>query len=230
MNTKTKILILALAVSAASAAYAQQEKILLRYVEPAVVNSTYLDINGEASIDIAVLINDEGYVDDWITLRTNDRVLISAINNVIEKWRFVPATMDGEPSWSYRELIFHFEKRGSVITMTTMESVMSFFKLLNDDHILVVPFRELDRIPAPVVMDKPVLHTSMLENHRGKTVKFEFFIDDKGKVRMPIVKESDAGNQVTAILLESLLKWEFEPPVKNGRRVATKAVIPFLVK
>jgi hypothetical protein len=216
-------------LTAKAAKEVDENAILSHYVAPRVNNSTYLDINGEASIDLAILINDEGMVDDWITLRTNDHSIITAIRNVISQWRFHPSTHQGEPAWSYRELHIRFEKSGSIVNITPMNAAYSMFNTLNDNHILVVPFQELDRIPVPVAMENPMLHKSLLDQHRGRTVKFEFFIDEKGKVRMPIVKESDAGNQVTAILLESLLKWEFEPPMKNGRRVATKAVIPFVV-
>ena len=234
MKIKTKICILGVMLAGVCALDAARktgsEAVFDKFVEPIVVGSNYLDLKGEASIDIAVLINEEGIVDDWLTLRTNDRLLISAIGNVIGDWRFKPTIRNGEPSWSYTEFQIVFRKSGTIVNMGIPESVMGFFHTFTDDFQLTVPFRELDSIPKPISMETPTLHSSLFRNNIGKKVKFEFFIDRDGNVRMPIVKESTTENTATAIILESLLKWKFEPPTKNGVRVATKAVIPFDVK
>lgn len=234
MKIKTKICILGVilaGVCALDAAKKPQKEISFdKFVEPVVLGSTFLDMKGEASIDIAVLINEEGIVDDWLPLRTNDKLLIASINNVIGEWRFKPVMRDGEPSWSYLEFQIMFRKSGAIVNMSILESVIGFFHAWVDDFHLMVPFRELDSIPKPISMEAPTLHSSIFQNNIGKTVKFEFFIDQDGNVRMPIVKESTTENQATAIILDSLLKWKFEPPTKNGVKVATKAIIPFDVR
>jgi hypothetical protein len=197
------------------------------FLEPAVNGSVYLDLNGYASIDIAILIDDQGCVNDWLTLRTNDKLLIASVANVIDMWNFEAPTLAGEPSWSYIELNISFQGSGRVVTINPTMAVQSLFNLVRDDFYMVVPFSELDMIPEPIIMDAPVLHSSLLENNSGKTVRFQFFIDAEGNVRMPIVKESETENVVTAVILESLLKWKFAPPTRYGEHVGTIAMIPF---
>lgn len=234
MNIKNKIWVVVLAVAGVCALQASNNVkkgvIFQKFIEPQINGSLYLDINGHASIDVAILFNDQGYVDDWLTVRTNDKLLIKSISNVIDGWKFNPPMLDGESSWGYIELNLFFLKKGGVLTITPREAVLALFNIMNDDFQMVVPFKELDRIPKPIMMEAPALHKSLYNNNSGKTVLFEFFIDKEGKVRMPLVKESSTENVVTAIILESLLKWKFEPPTHKGVRVATKASIPFNVK
>ena len=235
MKIKTKIWMLGLMLAGFCAVNAATEQatrkvIFNKFVEPVVTGSTYLDMKGEASIDIAVLVDEQGRVDDWLPLRTNDRVLVAAIRNVIDSWIFQPTMYNGEPSWSYTEFRIDFKKTGGVVNMSIPEAIMGFFHTWIDDFQLVVPFKELDSIPKPIKMETPSLDRDMFRNNLGKTVKFEFFIDEDGNVRMPIVKESTAENMAAAVILESLLKWKFEPPTRNGVRVSTKAIIPFDVK
>lgn len=234
MKIKTKICIIGLMLAgfcALEASIRSERGVdFEKFIEPRVNGSLYLNMNGQASIDIAILVNEQGEIDDWLTIRTNDRILISSVGNVIDKWKLKPAMYEGKPSWSYTELHIEFIQSGAVINIGIQEAVVGLFHNMHDDFEMVVPFSNLDSIPKPIVMETPVLHSSMFRKNIGRTVKFEFFIDENGNVRMPIVKESNAENTATAIILESLLKWKFEAPRKNGTKVATKAVIPFDVK
>ena len=200
------------------------------YRDPVIVKSLYLDVNGRGSIDIAILFDDQGNAHDWLPLRTNDKTFVRAVGRAIEHWRIEPPQYEGEQSWCYTELSIEFRQSGAVVSITAAEAVMSFFKTMRDDIRMVVPFSELDRIPKPIEMDTPAVHTSLGERNRGRTVRFEFFIDQDGNVRMPIVKDSETENIVTAIILESLLNWKFEPPTRHGVPVSTKAIVPFKVK
>jgi hypothetical protein len=234
MKIKIKICIIGLMLAgfcALDAAKLSEKGIKFeKFIEPTVNGSLYLDMNGQASIDIAILVNEQGEIDDWIPLRTNDKLLINSIGNVIDKWRLKPAMFEGKPSWCYTELHVEFMQTGAVVNIGIQEAVISMFHTMHDDFALVVPFSDLDSIPKPIVMETPTLSSNLFSNNIGRTVKFEFFIDEDGNVRMPIVKESSAERMATAIILDSLLKWKFEAPTKNGTRVATRAIIPFDVK
>jgi len=201
-----------------------------KFAKPWINDSQFLNINGEATIDCAFLFNEEGYVDDWIPIRTNDIKLIQSIRNVVELWKIKPPVYNGEPYWSYMEFKIRFVHEGAVVSLSPIETFMAATGSMRDDFQLLVPFSELDSIPKPIKMETPKLSPKLTANSKGETVKFEFFIDQNGKVRIPIIKE-DFNTEVmaAAIMLESLLKWEFEPPTKNGKPVATRAVIPFRI-
>ncbi|MEQ9823911.1 MAG: hypothetical protein ABQ298_05965 [Puniceicoccaceae bacterium] len=211
---------------------ANDEKVLVfeKFVKPWIHDSLYLNVNGVATIDGAFLFNDKGYVDDWVPIRTNDMKLIQSINNVIGEWKIEPVTYNGEPSWSYIEFQIRFVNEGAVVSLTPLEAVISFTKSMRDDFHLVIPFRDLDSIPKPIHMETPRISPQLARDSSGETVTFEFFIDQKGKVRIPIIKEDyNTEELAAAIMLESLLKWEFEPPTRNGKAVITRAVIPFRI-
>jgi hypothetical protein len=201
-----------------------------RFVKPWVLDSTYLNVNGEATIDVAMLFDDTGRVDDWLPIRTNDMKLVQSIQNVVGEWRIRPPHSDGVPVWSYYEFEVRFLSDGAVVSLSMMEAVMSFTKTMRDNLQLVVPFSELDGIPRPLHMEPPRMDPKLLASSSGESVIFEFFIDSGGKVRMPLVKNQHGVEEVAAaIMLDSLLKWEFEPPRRHGRAVSTRAKIPFRI-
>lgn len=224
--------LLAAGILFGSTLHAKDETSLVfeKFVKPWIHDSLYLNVNGVATIDGAFLFNEEGYVDDWVPIRTNDMKLIQSINNVVKDWKIEPVTLNGEPSWSYIEFQIRFVSEGAVVSLTPLEAVISFTKSMRDDFHLVIPFHELDAIPKPIKMETPRISTQLAKDNSGETVKFEFFIDQEGKVRIPIVKEEYNTEEIAAaIMLESLLKWEFEPPTRRGRPVITRAVIPFRI-
>ena len=99
--------------------------------------------------------------------------------------------------------------------------------MLDDDFDLVVPFSQLDSIPRPVYMEEFALHTGLLDQPYTEFIYYEFFIDEEGNVRMPVLRNSDASYDVLAVIYDSLLKWKFEPPTRNGRPVITRVIQPF---
>lgn len=210
----------------------KDEKVLVfeKFVKPWITNSTYLNVNGYLTIDCGFLFDDSGFVEDWIPIRTNDVDVIQSIDQVVKDWKIQPPVVNGIPSWSYVEFQIRFVNEGAVVSLTPLEAVLSFTKTMRDDFQLVVPFSELDSIPRPIKMDAPKLSPALVHANSGQIVRFEFFIDQEGKVRIPIIKEKiDTEAMAATIMLESLLKWEFEPPHKNGKAVLTRAVIPFRI-
>ncbi len=207
----------------------KQQLVFEKFSKPWMNDSQFLKVNGYATIDVAFLFNDQGYVEDWVALRANDPKLIRSLNSVVGDWKIKPPMYEGKPSWAYMEFTVRFVNEGAVVSMSPIETLMSMTGSMNDDFIYLVPFSELDSIPTPIEMDQPKLSPKLVQGSPGATVKFEFFIDQEGKVRMPIVKEFETEEMAAAIMLESLLKWRFEPPTRKGRPVMTRAVVPFVI-
>lgn len=198
---------------------------------PGVIDSLYLDINGEVSITLAVLFNDQGLVDDWIPVRTNDVKMVQYIRQVIGDWKMYPPIDESDaPQWSYYEFEIKFENKSVILDLTVMESVMNFFNLAKDDIFLVVPYNALDSAPKLIVSATPELPKELLQTSAGKTLEIQFFIDKDGNVRLPVVKQSDVEPISKGILLDTLKSWKFETPMRNGKPVATRAIVPFQIK
>jgi TonB family protein len=58
------------------------------------------------------------------------------------------------------------------------------------------------------------------------TVEIQFYIDEKGAVRLPAIKYSDRIDLAESAL-EAVRQWKFEPPTRNGRPVLITAVQQF---
>lgn len=230
---KTKALLYLILGFSSFCLFAEEESeeiIVEKFVEPFVENVYFLKINGHATLDIAVLIDHEGKVDDWVPIRTNDMGLVRAVDQVIDDWEFRPTLRDGDPVWTYGEISLRFEQTGGIVDLSISDSVLSFYNLMRDDIQIVVPFSELDRIPKPVKMEMPGVHRSLIEIGTTQSIRIEFFIDQEGKVRLPIIRELEGRVEVAGIVLENVMKWEFEPPMKYGKEVITRAVVPVKVR
>jgi len=224
------IMAASLSLGSSLAAKRSGEIVFTNYTDPKVYNSKYLNLNGEASIDIAVLFDDEGKVDDWIPIRANDDLLVDSIERVIDQWEIDPMDDNGVAIWKYLEFNVNFTSSGTVVDLNLADSILAKFNLLKDDIHFVVPFSKLDNIPHPIDMDSPLVHSSLIETDSEGVLKFQFFIDENGEVRIPLLKESDTKLVVAGIVMETLMKWKFEPPTHKGKAVMTRAVIPFEIE
>lgn len=67
----------------------------------------------EGAVRVRVLIGTDGRVKDIQTLRADDPAFLEATRKqALSKWRFLPATRDGEPVESWREMTVRFELPG----------------------------------------------------------------------------------------------------------------------
>jgi TonB family protein len=89
----------------------------------------------------------------------------------------------------------------------------------------VCSLRDLDRIPTPLHVVAPA---ASLRPDAGE-VKVEFYIDEQGKVRIPVAREtSDAAFANAAV--DAVSQWQFEPPTSKGKAVLVHAVQIFTIK
>jgi TonB family protein len=58
-------------------------------------------------------------------------------------------------------------------------------------------------------------------------VTVEFFIDEKGQVRLPCVAREEAGSVYAACALDAVRQWRFDPPTVKGRAVLVLATQQF---
>jgi hypothetical protein len=231
MNFTKSHLWFTLASLACSSLFAQkaEEPLFQTFVTPQVVHSDFLDVNGKAAVRIAVLIDEMGKVDDWIALETDDQPLVSAISRVIGDWRFTPRSLNGQTSWSYRELTLNFAQQGGIVTLTPLTAAQKFYGTLNESTRLAIPYVELGKEPKIKNAQAPAVPRDWVGQRQQLNVSIEYFIDAEGKVRMPMVQSSNADDRVTALIMEALMRWEYEPATFRGRQVATKVVTPFVL-
>ncbi|MBC2607112.1 TonB family protein [Pelagicoccus albus] len=177
----------------------------------------------EGFVSVAVLVDEEGNVSDTLVLESTGSAFTNSALKAIEEWSFRPAQLQGSTVPSSAKLDFDFrldeELRWQIqapaqadITHTT----------LSEDPISFTPFDELDRIPLPIRITEP-------NSFRSGSATIEFYIDETGSVRCPSVISSPSLN-LGRELVDTVVGWSFEIPLKSGRPTNTRVRQTFACK
>jgi TonB family protein len=189
--------------------------------------------SGEATV--AIQVDADGALTDYLVTTYSHPAFAASAVAAMKKWRFQPAMMRGMPLAAKADLTFKYESEGiAVVDMT----VLSTAELL---HFRVAPnsmsfgartLSELDRIPTPIKIVKPVYPDKLARKSHGGTVTVEFYIDETGRVRLPSVNREtiEANEELAALAVMAVEQWQFEPPMMNGRPVLTLAQQDFNFK
>jgi TonB family protein len=185
-------------------------------------------------VRIALQIDAEGKLTDYLVTAYSSPGLVDGAVAAIKKWRFEPARIHGAPRAAEAEFTFNYESAGVVVDM----SIQTMAELL---HLRIVPnslaysacaLSELDRIPTPVKIVKPVYPEKLARSSRGGHVTVEFYIDEHGHVRLPSVDRQtiEANEELAALAVTAVEQWQFEPPLRKGRPVLALAGQDFSFK
>ena len=143
----------------------------------------------------------------------------------IKQWKFIPARLHGEPVACTTEIWIRYETEGAVVVSHTgAEQLESRLYQLMPRTFAYRPhtLRELDRIPTPITVVKPVYTTSLAAQGVQGTVRVDFYIDETGTVRLPAAVSEENFN-LAGLAIPALLQWKFEPPTCQGKPVLVKA-------
>jgi len=179
--------------------------------------------NGEARV--AINTDATGKLVEWLVVGYTRLEFADAAVEAIKQWKFEPARLRGEPVGTTVELLFYYEARGVVVsTVNPVDRVDAFISRIIGEHYVYQPcsLRELDRIPTPIVTVKPQYPGELADKGVKGKVTVDFYIDETGAVRLPAVSVKDNG-ELTALAVEALRQWKFEPPTRNGRPILVKA-------
>lgn len=86
---------------------------------------------------------------------------------------------------------------------------------------------ESDASPEPVYTEAPVYSGSARRAGARGTVLILVTVGLDGRVREAVVRESDAGRELTRSALEAARRWRFRPARRGGHAVEARLVIPF---
>jgi len=179
-------------------------------------------------VALAIDVSAEGTPTDWLVLGCTHEELVTPCLEVLPKWRFSPARLDGTPVPAQIEITVNFSVDGIVVSSNTLDEM--FIRTLHHDGERFTsrthPAGELDRVPSRINGPAPKYAAEALrQGVRGK-VQVRFYIDETGAVRMPAV-EADSQPYLARQAIEALRSWKFEPPVSKGRPVLITAVEEF---
>jgi len=160
----------------------------------------------------------EGYVTDVFVLSSDNARLTESVVTAVKKWRFAHPAQRPPPG---REIVpvvrFLFTTKGVSIMSGTTGTVGGGSTGSPIDAPVVLPsFADLDASPKPVEQVMPRLVGSSVERLKGGSATVKFFVDESGKVRVPVILDCTAPDLGQAAIV-AVEQWRFEPPRISGR-------------
>ncbi len=173
---------------------------------------------GHARVEVSV--GEDGKLGEMLVTGYTHPAFAQAAESAIAEWKFEPARWKGEPAAVVIALDFDFEVKGVVISTKDTDIVDAQFNSIfgSPDAYHPCTLQELDRIPQLVKSVSPVYPNTLADRGIEGEITVEFYIDEKGVVRVPSVigrPNKDLAN----LALNAVRQWAFEPPTRHGRPV-----------
>ena len=200
-----------------------------RFVLPEFPEFVRITDHARGVVTVAIGRTAEGVVDDVLVLDSTNARLSQAVVDAVKQWRFTRPATQPPPGEKIVPIVrFMFAAGGvSVVSAPTGRfeaGAKSPAADVRPDAPVILPvLSELDSPPPPLQQPMPVLRGASHGLTAGSaTVKF--FVDENGRVRVPIVLEATAPDFGEAALA-AVRQWVYEPP-----RVGDRPTIAIEVK
>ncbi len=224
---------------AATASGALQEHDAVQFQPPVIIDKPDpiypFSLSSQAiysgTLTALVEIDMQGRISDWLPVRATHDDFIRQVGSVFPRWRFQPAMENGEPVPSAMEIRFEFSYNNVLLNMNSFESTSAFLNRMRIEpgaREYFANFADLDRLPEPREIVKPIVYSDIPEDERKGEVVLSFFIDQEGRVRMPALTQLDGNMELALSAEQAVRQWRFDPPTVNGRRVIVKAAQRFI--
>lgn len=178
---------------------------------------------GEARVMIN--IDDEGNMADLLVTSYTHKAFADEAVSMLKQWRYGAATVDGKPVGIRMELSFDFSATGRVVSLSAIESVDALFDRMGTPAVVTAVCRphELDQPLAAVqAVAPPKPANTVMAGGARHSVLIDFYVDEKGRPRMPVVLNSPAVAYAQAAV-DALIQWRFKVPTRGGQPVAVRA-------
>lgn len=165
-----------------------------------------------------IVVEADGRLTDSLILAYTQPELVRELVVCLGEWEFEPARERGEPVGTRAEIVFTFESRGTVLTLTPTNTPNSVYRWAPEKTIsLLCPPGDLDR-PIAAVRTTPPVHPGphLRPAHPEGTAVVDFYVDTEGHPRMPVVV-SATHRAFGAAAVDALVRWGFEPPRRDGQ-------------
>jgi len=185
-------------------------------------------IDEEAIAKVAIRLDEEGIVADWVPLQLPHYKLWSSVENAMPYLKLSPALLNGSPILVDMVIEIPIGKVHyyGVITLDPriyLETVIS--KMVPDKYQMVVTDAgELDEPLQLLSKGKTVIPVDSSGEHLKGEVMVEFFIDINGKPRM-LDSDDSLDPVVRNAAHMTVSQFSFNKPTHNGRPTVTKAKI-----
>ena len=165
----------------------------------------------------------DGRLADYLVLAYTHRALASELAVALTEWQFEVPQERGEPVGIRTVVVFNFEARGAVLSLTAVSSASPISRWLPDPEISVLcEPRALDR-PLQAVRTAPPIHPGrhLRPAQPQGTAVIDFYVDTDGRPRMPVVVTA-THDAFGAAASDAVAQWRFVPPTHDGNPVLVR--------
>ncbi len=186
---------------------------LTKFVLPDFPDYVRLSGNSKGVVTVAIGRDSEGQVTDVLVLDSTHPKLTRAAVTAVEQWKFA---LPANPAPPGREIVpivrFLFTAKGIAIVSAVTGSLAAKDRAIPDNAPVILPsFADLDSPPKPLVHPMPSLTGALAERTAGGTVTVKYFVDETGRVRVPIILDCSAP-ELGRAALAAVEQWRFVPP------------------
>ena len=191
---------------------------LEKFVLPDFPEFVRLAGNQKGVVTAAIGRDDEGRVTDVLILSSSHALLTQSVVTAVKQWKFArPANVTPPGSEIVPIIRFLFSSKGVAFVTALTGSLANKDREVKENAPVIIPnFAELDSIPKPVNHPMPRITGSMVGDGDGGTATVKFFLDEIGRVRVPIVLECSTP-ELGRAAIAAVEQWTFEPPRAAGQ-------------
>lgn len=168
-------------------------------------------------------IDAEGRLVDHLVLAYTHRELVAELLTGLREWEFTAPRIRGESVGTRADVIFSFEARGAVLSLSAAASATVATRWVAQEVVsLEARANELDQ-PLAVIQAAPPLHPGPALRPAQPTgsALLEFFVDAAGRPRLAVAVEA-THDAFGAAAIDAVARWQFQPPTRAGRPVVVR--------
>jgi len=184
----------------------------------------------EGEARVVINVDADGKLIDWLVTGYTNKAFADEAVAVLKQWHYVPAIEKGQPVGVRLELCFAFEARGRVVSLLAIETPEVLFRQAGAGQryiTRVCHLQELDRPIAPLNPASPVNPLQAGAPAEARSVLVDFYIDEHGQPRMPVVVNSPQTILAQAAV-DALNRWRFNAPTRGGKPMTVRVRQEFI--
>ena len=161
-------------------------------VAPQFPNALAFSPISDGTANIVIHVDANGQLVDLLVASYTNRAFADEAVDVLRRWRYTAAREKGEPIGLRTTLRFEFRATGRVVSLTAIDTIELIESTLQHrlTSVICQP-AELDRLPAALAPVPPANPAHLIAATAPRnSVVVDFYIDEKGVPRMPVVVES----------------------------------------
>lgn len=196
---------------------------ITRKVSPTFPSAMKMQGVHSGRVSLVISVNAEGTLVDRLVVAYTHEGFVKGVLDAVAEWEFSPAIVGGVVRASRVELSFEFKNDLNVVVNNVDISFMTNDFFANRYHFRPYALKELDRIPTPTHVVKPIIAEGAIAEGQERVVAVEFYIDTEGRVRIPAIGRESANDELAAAAVAAVEQWRFEPPMRRGVPVLVRA-------